>query len=236
MDYREIVAVTGISGLYQLMASKGDGAIVRALADGKTVFVSARKHQVTPLESIEIYTTGDNVRLHEVLQKMKEAEDTHPLPEGKDPKTIKAYFEQVLPEYDEDRVYASDLKKMVKWYQLLKSADLLDFSRYQQADEDSTEDALANDAMPLEGQVQLAEDAKDKNGLQEAASQSVEGGDPDTAPAKKARTKKAAEASADTTEEAAPKKTARKKAASPATEEGSEDAPKKTARKKKTDD
>jgi hypothetical protein len=231
MDYREIVAVTGITGLYQLMASKGDGAIVRSLADGKTVFVSARKHQVTPLESIEIYTTGDNVRLHEVLQKMKEAEGSHALPEAKDPKAVKAYFGQVFPDYDEDRVYASDLKKMVKWYHLLKGADLLDFSRYQQ----EADDALANDEMPLEGQVQLAEEAKDKQGLQEASSQSVEGGnaDADAAPAKKARSKKAADTSGDT-EEAAPKKTARKKA--PATEAGSEEAPKKTARKKKTDD
>ncbi len=229
MDYREIVAVTGMGGLYQLVTSKSDGAIVRALADGKTAFVSARKHSVTPIESIEIYTIGDNVRLHEVLQKIQAAEDTTPLPDTKDPKAISAYFGTVFPEYDRDRVYASDLKKMVKWYGLLKSANLLDFSRYEQ--EEAGDDAQANDAMPLEGQVQVTEHNKENNEDAKAASQSVEGGDPDAAPAKKARTKKA-DASAAEGEEA-PKKARAKKADTPAAE--GEEAPKKP-RKKSTEE
>lgn len=233
MDYREIVAVTGIGGLYQLVTSKGDGAIVRSLADGKTVFVSARKHHVTPIESIEIYTTGDNVRLHEVLQKMKDAEAETPLPETKDPKGVAAYFSTVFPEYDRDRVYPSDLKKLVKWYGLLKTADLLDFSRYQQA-ENAGDPMEAEAPMPLEGQVQIKEHNKDHNADDEAASQSVEGGNLDVkkAPTKKAATKKATETATDS--EAAPKKTRAKKAAEPTAEE--EAAPKKTARKKKTDE
>lgn len=235
MDYREIVAVTGIGGLYQLVTSKGDGAIVRSLADGKTVFVSARKHHVTPIESIEIYTTGDNVRLHEVLQMMKEAEAETPLPETKDPKVVAAYFSTIFPEYDRERVYPSDLKKLVKWYSLLKSADLLDFSRYQQEQEEGAEgdDAMANEQMPLEGKAQVAEHNKDHHLDDEAASQSIEGGDLDLkeTPAKKAR---AAKATAEGEE--APKKTSRKKAAEPTAEGEGEEAPKKTARKKKTDE
>ncbi len=238
MDYREIGAVTGIGGLFQLVASKGDGAVVRSLADGKTQFVSARKHSVTPLESIEIYTTGDNVRLHEVLTKMKDAEGTTPLPEGNDPAGIKAYFETVFPEYDRDRVYASDLKKMVRWYRLLQGAGLLDFSRYQQqeaeAGREGGDDALAADpGLPLEGQVQLAESVKEDDGPM-APAQSPEAAidAPDgEKPAKKARAKKSAEPAEG--DEAAPKKTAKKKAAEPASDE--EGAPKKTAKKKKDD-
>lgn len=232
MDYREIVAVTGIGGLYQLVTSKGDGAIVRSLADGKTVFVSARKHQVTPIESIEIYTTGDNVRLHEVLQKMKDAEAETPLPGTKDQKEVAQYFSTVFPEYDRDRVYPSDLKKLVKWYGLLKSADLLDFSRYEQ--EEAADDALTDEnAMPLEGKVQVSEHNKDHHVDEEAASQSVEGGNLDVKeePAKKARAKKATE----TEGEEAPKKATRAKKTTDAAAEG-EEAPKKTTRKKKTDD
>ncbi len=218
MDYREIVAVTGIGGLYQLVTSKGDGAIVRSLADGKTVFVSARKHHVTPIESIEIYTTGDNVRLHEVLQMMKNAEAETPLPETKSPAMVAEYFDTVFPEYDRDRVYSSDLKKLVKWYRLLQAADLLDFSRYQEQQQEGAEgndtDALANEQMPLEGKVQVAEHNKDPHTDDEAAAQSIEGGDLDV--------------------KETPKKASRKKAATP-TPEG-EEAPKKKVAKKKTDD
>jgi hypothetical protein len=113
MEYREIVAVTGLGGLYQLLATKSDGAIVRNLADKSTKFISARMHNVTPLESIEIYTTGDNVRLQHVLLKMQENEPKMP-PSGVNPGDaagVKAYFKTILPEFDEERVYVSDMKK-----------------------------------------------------------------------------------------------------------------------------
>ena len=117
MEYREIVAVTGLSGLYQLMATKADGAIVRNVADKTTRFISARQHNVTPLESIEVYTTGDNVRLHEVFQKMKDQENSIKPIDAKsaDNNSIKGYFKSIFPEFDEERVYVSDMKKMLKW-------------------------------------------------------------------------------------------------------------------------
>lgn len=241
MDYREIVAVTGMGGLYQLLTSKNDGAIVRALADGKTVFVSARKHQLTPLESIEIYTTGENVRLHNVLQKMQEHESTTPLPDTKDQKAIGAYFGTVFPDYDESRVYASDLKKMVRWYGLLKEANMLDFTRLN---EEEVESPMEEEApMPLEGQVQVKEHADKSVSDKQAASQSVEGGHAEAAtdapPAKKTRTKKAAaETTAGEEEptEATPAKKPRAKKEGATDATGEEAAPKKTTRKKKGED
>jgi len=128
MEYKEIVAVTGLGGLYQLLASKSDGAIVKSLSDLSTKFISARKHQVTPLESIEIYTVGENVRLHEVLTELKSVDDKTGLIEASASNTeIKNFFKTTYPEIDEERVYVSDMKKMLKWYQLLKSNDLLNF-------------------------------------------------------------------------------------------------------------
>ncbi len=143
MEYREIVAVTGLGGLYQLVTTKSDGAIVRNVADKSTKFISARQHNVTPLESIEVYTTGENVRLHEVFQKMQEHEATIPLV---DPKVvnndgIKAYFKSIFPEFDEDRVYVSDMKKMLKWYELLKGNDLLHFELVTEGGEEEFADA-----------------------------------------------------------------------------------------------
>src|ERR1700756_4292382 len=113
MEYREIVAVTGLGGLYQLLTTKSDGAIVRNVADKTTKFISARQHNVTPLESIEVYTTGSNVRLQEVFQLMQKQEADIPLVDAKtaDSPAIKNYFKSIFPEFDEERVYVSDMKK-----------------------------------------------------------------------------------------------------------------------------
>ncbi len=118
MEYKRIVAVTGLPSLYEILSSKSDGAIVRSLEDGSTKFVSSRIHNLSHLESIEVYTTRDNVNLAEVFQAMKES--TEALPNAKDNKQLKAYFEKVYPELDFERVYASDMKKMVKWFEVLQ--------------------------------------------------------------------------------------------------------------------
>ena len=118
MEYSKLVAVTGLPGLFELINSKTDGAIVRSLDDNSTRFVSSRIHNFSHLESIEIYTVRDNVNLVDVLNAMDKAGGT--LPDEKDATAIKKYFEKVYPDMDFDRVYVSDMKKMVKWYSVLK--------------------------------------------------------------------------------------------------------------------
>lgn len=118
MEYKRIVAVTGMPGLYEILSSKSDGAIVRSLEEGSTKFISSRVHNLSHLESIEVYTSRDNVNLSEVFQAMKE--NAEALPNTKDNKQLKAYFEKVYPELDFERVYASDMKKMVKWFEMLQ--------------------------------------------------------------------------------------------------------------------
>ena len=117
MEYSKLVAVTGLPGLFELISSKTDGAIVRSLEDKSTRFVSSRVHNFSHLESIEIYTVQDNVNLVEVLKAMDSAGVK--LPDEKDASAIKKYFEKVYPDMDFERVYASDMKKMVKWYGIL---------------------------------------------------------------------------------------------------------------------
>ena len=118
MDYNRLVSVTGLSGLYELMSSKADGGIVKSLEDKSTKFVSTRLHSFSHLESIEVFTAKDNVNLIAVFDAMKKS--TVAIPDGKaDAKAIKAYFEKVYPTMDFERVYGSDMKKMVKWYALL---------------------------------------------------------------------------------------------------------------------
>ncbi len=118
MEYSKLVAVTGLPGLFELINSKTDGAIVRSLDDNSTRFVSSRIHNFSHLESIEIYTVRDNVNLVDVLNAMDKAGGT--LPDEKDGAAVKKYFEKVYPDMDFERVYASDMKKMVKWYSVLK--------------------------------------------------------------------------------------------------------------------
>jgi hypothetical protein len=117
MEYSKIIAITGLPGLFELISSKSDGGIVRSLDDKSTRFVSSRVHQFSHLESIEVYTTRHNVNLVDVLKAMEGTSEK--LPDDKDAGGLKSYFEKVYPELDFDRVYTSDLKKMVKWYTTL---------------------------------------------------------------------------------------------------------------------
>ncbi|HTI12015.1 MAG TPA: DUF5606 domain-containing protein [Puia sp.] len=122
MEYNKIIAVTGLPGLYELLSSKTDGAIVRSLDDKSTRFVASRVHNFSHLESIEIYTVRENVNLVDILKAMEASGEK--LPDEKDGAALKAYFSKVYPDLDFDRVYSSDLKKMVKWYSVLKDNNI----------------------------------------------------------------------------------------------------------------
>jgi len=207
MQYREIVAVTGLGGLFQLMASKQDGAIVRSLEDKSTRFVSSRVHNFTPLESIEVFTTGENVNLSEVFKAMQDQEaKTAPLDAKADNNAVKAYFKSVFPSFDEDRVYVSDMKKMVKWYVILKANDLLKFEEVAEGEEPVAEAVEA--------------EAGEEKGAKKAAKP------------KKAEAAPAADAEV---AEKAPKKAKAKKEDAPAAE-AEEEPKKKVVKKKKTEE
>jgi hypothetical protein len=122
MEYNKIIAVTGLPGLYELVSSKTDGAIVRSLDDKTTSFVSSRIHNFSHLESIEVYTVRDNVNLVDILKAMEVS--TTKLPDEKDAAALKNYFTKVYPDLDFSRVYSSDLKKMVKWFQVLQTNNI----------------------------------------------------------------------------------------------------------------
>ena len=94
MEYSKLVAVTGLPGLFELINSKTDGAIVRSLDDKSTRFVSSRVHQFSQLESIEVYTVRDNVNLVEIFNAMDS--DGGKLPDDKDVDAVKKYFEKSI--------------------------------------------------------------------------------------------------------------------------------------------
>ena len=117
MEYSKLVSVTGLPGLFELLSSKADGGVVKSLEDKSTKFVSTRVNQFSHLESIEVFTTTDNVNLVDVFTAMAASEEK--MPADSDAAAVKKYFEKVYPDMDFSRVYASDMKKMVKWYGIL---------------------------------------------------------------------------------------------------------------------
>ena len=118
MEYSKLIAVSGLSGLFELLTSKSDGAIAKSLENDTTQFISSRAHQFSHLESIEVFTTRENVFLAEVFIAMGKSKEA--LPNEKEAKSVEAYFKKTYPNLDFTRVYASDIKKMVKLFAQLQ--------------------------------------------------------------------------------------------------------------------
>lgn len=123
MDYNKLVTVTGLGGLYELISSRAEGGVVRSLEDKSTKFVSNRVHQFSHLESIEVYTTKDNANLADVFLAMQASEE--PVPDSKaGAEDLKKYFETVFPDMDFERVYVSDIKKMARWFHIIRNNNI----------------------------------------------------------------------------------------------------------------
>lgn len=126
MNLKDIVSISGMGGLYQVRGQRSNGLIVSALGEEKSKFVSNRVHMFTPLEGITIYTYTDNIELGKVLLDMKNLSDkTPPVSSKESSDAHKEYFKKVLPDFDEDRVYVSDIKKLIKWYHALDAQGLI---------------------------------------------------------------------------------------------------------------
>lgn len=125
MDLKEIVAVSGIGGLFKVQANRNDGLIVQGFNEEKSKFLSSRKHVFTPLEGITVYTQTDNEELETIFLKMKELGTETPNVKKASADELKSFFASVLPDYDEERVYVSDIKKIVKWFQILDKEGLV---------------------------------------------------------------------------------------------------------------
>lgn len=126
MDLSEIVAVTGMPGLFKVTNKRSDGLIVTSLLDDKTQFIPGRTHLFTTLDNITIYTTDDTTPLKEVLASIKKNEATHAVPDGKKDDELKTWMEKILPTYDKEKVHVSDMKKLAKWYGILNGKNLIE--------------------------------------------------------------------------------------------------------------
>jgi len=127
MKLDNLIAVSGLPGLYRMAANRSNGLIVEDLDSGKKRFASSRKHQFTPLGSIAIFTDdGDSIPLAKVFQRMlDQMEDNPPVEPSVKSAELFEYFTDILPNFDRDKVYPGDVKKVIKWFNVLKAADLL---------------------------------------------------------------------------------------------------------------
>ena len=122
MTLTEIATITGKGGLFRVMAPTKSGVILESLDDAKTKMVATTNHRLSLLNEISIYTTTKEgtVPLADVLKKMNaEFGKDLGVDANSDASELKSFMKSILPAYDEDRVYVSDIKKLVKWYEIL---------------------------------------------------------------------------------------------------------------------
>ncbi|MDH3651726.1 MAG: DUF5606 domain-containing protein [Saprospiraceae bacterium] len=126
MKLEDLIAVSGLPGLYKMVGNRPNGLIVEDLDSGKRKFVSIRKHQFSPLETIAIFTTADSIPLVDVLHKMyTHKEEIPPVDPKSSSHLLRDYFNQILPDNDPYRVFPKDIKKIIRWFRFLDDRNLL---------------------------------------------------------------------------------------------------------------
>lgn len=139
MSIQKILSISGKPGLYELKIQTRTGFVAESLLDGKKITVGMRSN-VSLLSEIAIYTYSEEVRLSEVFKAIATKEnDGLALSHKEDEAKIREYFREVLPEFDEDRVYTSDIKKILNWYNLLQPKGMVTAEAL--TEEDSKEQA-----------------------------------------------------------------------------------------------
>ncbi len=136
-----ILSISGQTGLFKLVSQAKNSIIVESLIDGKR-FPAYSTSRVSALEDISIYTEEGDVKLSEIFLNIYENTNGGETPTAKaSAQELKKYFETIIPSYDKERVYVSDIKKVLSWYNLLVSKSLIDPSKAQQESDASDEQA-----------------------------------------------------------------------------------------------
>ncbi len=156
MDLTKILAISGKPGLFKTLGQTKTGLIVESLIDGKR-FPAFSHERMSSLAEISVFAADEDVSLEEVLKRIYEKYEgkpaINPSAKGDD---LKAFMKEVLPAYDEERVYTSDIKKIITWYNLLAEKEMLDFTE-EKEEEKKVEDATETET-PAPAQEQPTEE------------------------------------------------------------------------------
>jgi len=161
MDLSKILAISGKPGLFQSIAQTKTGVIVESLIDGKR-FPAFSHDRISSLAEISVFTEGEDIPLKTVLKSIYEKYQGSKAIEHKaSGAQLQAFMEEVVPNYDKERVYSSDIKKLVMWYNLLAEKNLLDFSDEENTEPTSEEEVDTDEAAGTEDQTPVAEPEKE---------------------------------------------------------------------------
>ncbi|MFA5782953.1 MAG: DUF5606 domain-containing protein [Bacteroidales bacterium] len=135
MDLKDIMSISGKGGLFRSIAQTKNGLIVESLVDKKRFPVYA-SDKVSSLEDVSIFTKDKDIPLKDVMDLIfKKESGGHCIDPKSDDVKLKKYFEEVLPDYDKERVYMSDIRKLFLWYNLLQSLGLLKLEEEEKKEE-----------------------------------------------------------------------------------------------------
>lgn len=144
MDLTEILSISGKPGLYKMLSHTKTGMLVESMNDQKKFPVFAHE-KISSLEEISIFTVTDDIPLKEVFEKIHTMmEGDKALSHKSSADELKDFFEDVVEDYDKERVYVSDIKKVIQWYNILQEKELLDFTP-EEEDEKTEEQATTNE-------------------------------------------------------------------------------------------
>jgi hypothetical protein len=140
MDLSKILAISGKPGLFNSIAQTKTGVVVESLIDGKR-FPAFAHERISSLAEISVFTIEDDMPLKDVFKKIYEKyEGSQAIDHKAGGAELKAFMLEIIPDYDQDRVYTSDIKKIVMWYNLLVEKEMLDFSEDEAAEETTVTD------------------------------------------------------------------------------------------------
>jgi len=147
MDLSKILSISGKSGLFQVVSQLKNAVLVESLLDKKR-FPAFAHEKISSLEEIAVFTATEDKPLKDILKAIFDKLEGKPALDGKsDNKQLQAFFLEVVPDYDSDRVYISDIRKIISWYNLLLEHQLLDFTeKEEEKPEDKKEEATETEA------------------------------------------------------------------------------------------
>jgi hypothetical protein len=176
MDLTKILAISGKPGLFEMLSQTKSGFIVESLKDGKRFPVFAHE-RVSSLEEISIFSTGEeDIPLKDIFKLIFEKTEGRPAPEPRsDPKTLKEFFQEAVPDYDQERVYVSDIKKVVGWFNLLLEKELMVFEEDEEEKGREGEEEKGREGEEEKGRK--GEEEKGRKGEEEEESEEDRGKD-----------------------------------------------------------
>lgn len=163
MILKDLLAISGSPGLFKFIAQGKNAVIVEHLETGKRSSAHGAA-KVSSLEDIAVYTDTGEVSLSEVFDKIYEKENGgESISHKSSPGELQSYFSDLLPEYDRERVYVSDFKKIAQWYNILHNLDMLEKEKEEAEDKAEAEDSKKTDGEDLKSEPPAADNKDSKS-------------------------------------------------------------------------